>query len=89
MSQLDKSVAVLAFADFSEDQDREWFADGLAEEIMNALESALDSLENGLAIGDPLATHMNYVKVYDPIRNDPRFQAMLSKMNLLDGTNTR
>lgn len=37
MSQLDKSVAVLAFADFSEDQDREWFADGLAEEIMNAL----------------------------------------------------
>ncbi len=37
LAEVDKSVAVPAFDDFSEDQDREWFADGLAEEIMNAL----------------------------------------------------
>jgi TolB-like protein len=65
------------------------FGKGMQYMLLGEHESALDSLENGLAIGDPLATHMNYVKVYDPIRNDPRFQAMLSKMNLLDGTNTR
>jgi TolB-like protein len=33
----DKSVAVLPFADLSERQDQEWFADGLTEEILNAL----------------------------------------------------
>jgi len=27
--------------------------------------------------------HMNYMKVYDPIRDKPRFQAMLKEMNLL------
>ena len=33
----DKSIAVLPFADLSQDQDQGWFADGLAEEILNAL----------------------------------------------------
>ena len=33
----DKSIAVLPFADLSQDQNQEWFADGLAEEILNAL----------------------------------------------------
>jgi TolB-like protein/tetratricopeptide (TPR) repeat protein len=32
-----KSIAVLPFADLSQSQDQEWFADGLAEEILNAL----------------------------------------------------
>ena len=32
-----KSVAVLPFVDLSEAQDQAWFADGLAEEILNAL----------------------------------------------------
>ena len=32
-----KSVAVLPFADLSQGQDQEWFADGLTEEILNAL----------------------------------------------------
>lgn len=44
LADFDKSVAVLAFADFSQDQDREWFADGLAEEIMNALARTPDIL---------------------------------------------
>ncbi len=34
---IDKSVAVLPFADLSELQDQEWFADGLTEEILNSL----------------------------------------------------
>jgi len=34
---IDKSIAVLPFADLSQTQDQEWFADGLAEEILNAL----------------------------------------------------
>jgi TolB-like protein len=33
----DKSVAVLPFADFSPGGGQEWFSDGLAEEILNAL----------------------------------------------------
>ena len=33
----EKSVAVLPFADLSELQDQEWFADGLTEEILNSL----------------------------------------------------
>lgn len=33
----DRSVAVLPFADFSPDGDQQWFSDGLAEEILNAL----------------------------------------------------
>ncbi len=33
----EKSIAVLPFADFSPARDQEWFADGLAEEILNAL----------------------------------------------------
>lgn len=32
-----KSIAVLPFADLSQAKDQEWFADGLAEEILNAL----------------------------------------------------
>jgi TolB-like protein len=34
---LPKSIAVLPFEDMSENQDQRWFADGLAEEILNTL----------------------------------------------------
>jgi TolB-like protein/tetratricopeptide (TPR) repeat protein len=37
-----KSVAVLPFADFSPDADQGWFADGLAEEILNSLANTPD-----------------------------------------------
>jgi len=39
-----KSIAVLPFADLSQNQDQEWFADGLAEEILNALTRTPDLL---------------------------------------------
>ena len=34
---VEKSIAVLPFADFSPDSDHAWFADGLTDEILNAL----------------------------------------------------
>ena len=40
----DKSIAVLPFADFSRDKDQGWFADGLAEEILNSLARTPDLL---------------------------------------------
>lgn len=39
-----KSIAVLPFRDFSPGGDQEWFADGLAEEILNSLARAPDLL---------------------------------------------
>ena len=58
-----KSIAVLPFTDMSQAQDQEWFADGLAEEILNALvkvpdlrvaarTSSFQYKGSGLAIGD-------------------------------------
>lgn len=44
---IEKSVAVLPFDDLSESQDHEWFADGLAEEILNALTRTPDLLVAG------------------------------------------
>ena len=40
----EKSIAVLPFADFSPGGDQAWFADGLAEEILNALARTPDLL---------------------------------------------
>jgi len=39
-----KSIAVLPFVDLSQQADQEWFADGLAEEILNALVRVPDLL---------------------------------------------
>jgi len=41
---VDRSIAVLPFTDLSQAQDQEWFADGLAEEILNALMRTPDLL---------------------------------------------
>ena len=43
-AEVDKSIAVLPFADLSQNQDQEWFADGLAEEILNSLARTPDLL---------------------------------------------
>jgi len=39
-----KSIAVLPFADFSPNNDQEWFSDGLTEEILNSLARTPDLL---------------------------------------------
>ncbi len=43
-SPSEKSIAVLPFADLSQAHDQEWFADGLAEEILNTLAKTPDLL---------------------------------------------
>ena len=59
------------------------FGKALQYAVLNDFESALTSLEAGFASGDPFSTHLGYLKIYDPIRDDPRFQAMLKAINLL------
>jgi len=59
------------------------FGKALQFAVLGEFELALENLEVGFAAGDPLATAMNYVKLYDPLRGNPRFQVMLKKMNLL------
>jgi hypothetical protein len=59
------------------------FGKALHFAVLGDYESALDSLEAGFAAGDPFSSSIGYVKMYDPIRNDPRFQAMLKAVNLL------
>jgi len=58
----EKSVAVLPFEDFSKAKDLEWFANGLAEEILNALVRTPDLYDqrsnfrissSGLRVTDP------------------------------------
>ena len=43
-AMLDKSIAVLPFVNMSSDAEQEWFADGLTEEILNALARTPDLL---------------------------------------------
>jgi TolB-like protein/Tfp pilus assembly protein PilF len=50
--------------------------------ILDEQELALDSLEQNFAAGDPYAIHMNRMDVFDPLRDNPRYQALLKKMNM-------
>ena len=59
------------------------FGKALEYALLNEYEMALANLELGFASGDAYAPAMSYMKVYEPLRDDPRFQAMLKKMNLL------
>jgi TolB-like protein len=59
------------------------FGKALQYALLGEYELALIDLENGFEEGDPFAAQMNYMKIYDPIRDNPRFQAMLKEMNLL------
>jgi len=43
-ARLDRSIAVLPFVNMSSDQEQEWFADGLTEEILNSLARTPDLL---------------------------------------------
>ena len=45
-------------------------------------ELALDHLERAFEEGDSYAVHMKRINVYAPLSENPRFQAMLKKMNL-------
>jgi adenylate cyclase len=59
------------------------FGKALQYTLLGEYESALDSLEKGFAASDPYAVAMNYMGIFDPMRDDPRYQAMLKKMNFV------
>jgi TolB-like protein len=59
------------------------FGKALQYTLLGEYESALDSLEKSLAAGDPYVVAMNYMRIFDPMREDPRFRAMLKEMNFL------
>ncbi len=50
--------------------------------LLGEPELALDSLEKGFEDGDPYAVHMKRMDIFDPLRDNPRFQALLAKMNM-------
>ena len=50
--------------------------------LLNEPEMALDSLEKAFEEGDPYAIHMKRMDVYEPLHDNPRFQALLKKMNM-------
>jgi hypothetical protein len=43
---------------------------------------AMENLEKSFEAGDSYAIHVNRMIVYDSLRDNPRFQAHLAKMNL-------
>jgi adenylate cyclase len=59
------------------------FGKALQYALLNEYELALDSLELAFSAGDSFVSAMGYMRVFDPIRDDPRYQAMLKEMNLL------
>ena len=42
----------------------------------------MDSLEAGFQAGDSYAIHVNRLVIFDRLRDDPRFQAYLARINL-------
>jgi TolB-like protein/lipoprotein NlpI len=51
--------------------------------LMNEFELALFSLEKAFETESPWRVHMKWVVNYKPLHDNPRYQAMLRKMNLL------
>jgi len=51
--------------------------------LMDEYELALVSLEKAFATESPWRVHMKWVVNYAPLRGNPRYQAMLKKMNQL------
>jgi len=45
-------------------------------------ELALENLELGFETGDPWSVRISSMVVFDPLRENPRFQTLLAKMNL-------
>ena len=50
--------------------------------MLGERELAMERLERNFEAGGPYAPHINRIDLFDPLRDDPRFQAMLAKMNL-------
>lgn len=60
------------------------FGKALQYAVLEEYGHALDSLEKSFEAGDGYISQINYMKVYDPLRDNARFQVLLRKMNLLE-----
>jgi adenylate cyclase len=65
-----------------QDLDDGVFGKPLHYAVLGEFESALDGLEKAYQAGDGYSSSMGYMRIYDPLRENPRFQAMLKEMNL-------
>jgi TolB-like protein len=77
VTSVEKSVAVLPFADFSPDADHGWFADGLTDEILNALARV-----RGLRV----ASRSSAFQYRDAAQDIPRVAAELGVAHILEGS---
>jgi tetratricopeptide (TPR) repeat protein len=59
------------------------FGKALQYAALQEYDRALEILEKAYEAGDSYIAHINYMKVFDPLRDNPRFQALLRNMNLL------
>ena len=50
--------------------------------LLSQPELALNNLEMAFAEGYPYAVHMKRMYDFRPLHDDPRFQALLAKMNM-------
>ena len=73
----DKSIAVLPFADFSPDSQQGWFADGLTDEILNALARTSDLR---------VASRTSSFQYRDTQGDLPRIAAELGVAHILEGS---
>lgn len=74
---IDKSIAVLPFADFSADADHAWFADGLTDEILNALARIRDLR---------VASRSSAFQYRDAAQDIPKVAAELGVAHILEGS---
>jgi len=73
----DKSIAVLPFADFSPEGDQAWFADGLTDEILNALARTRDLR---------VASRSSAFQYRDAAQDIPEVAAALGVAHVLEGS---
>ena len=76
----DKSIAVLPFADFSPDADHAWFADGLTDEILNALARIRDLR---------VASRSSAFQYRESAQDIPKVAAELGVAHILEGDRIR
>ena len=76
-ASIDKSIAVLPFADFSPDADHAWFADGLTDEILNALARLRDLR---------VASRSSAFRFRDAAQDIPGVAAELGVAHILEGS---
>lgn len=77
LASVDKSVAVLPFADFSSGGDYAWFADGLTDEILNALARTRDLR---------VASRTSSFQYRGEAQNIPEVAAALGVAHILEGS---